>query len=289
MPTQPHYDNRTILVLLGVKNNRSQADVCKTLVEGGLNHSNAVRRFLVLERAGLIERLSKGKPQYWHLTKPGEAALQILHTAYGSAPSETLKVRFRWHAVIIKFPFNAKPRKFERQLQDNGFVYCKRHNWSGYEGVVSDALVVASPVSILVYLKVPEKGKPLEAVELGCRRALEIKVFLEKKYPGLKLNADGLLARQHMAVEGGVSRFFDEKFKYRSTRMMIDASTGVPETEFIHNSYAYEDALQLAQSIEFLATNPAALNAIKYLVAQGYGQSEDQEGAVREVERREVS
>lgn len=261
-----------MLILLGLKNNRSQAEVCKTLVEGGLNHSNAVRRFHVLERATLIERLKKGKPQFWHLTKAGEAALQILHTVYESAPSEVLKVKFRWHAVIIRFPYLSKPPSFERGLQENGFIYCKRHNWSGYEGVVSDALVVASPVSVLVYLKEPERGLPLEAVESGCRRAIEIKAFLEKKYVGLRLNADGLLARQHMAVEGGVSAFFDKAFKYRSTRMMIDASTGKPETEFIHNSYAFEDALQLAHSIEFLAVNPQALEALKYLVAQGFGQ-----------------
>lgn len=273
MTSQPHYDNRTMTILLGVKSNRSQAELARVLVEEGVNHSNVVRRFHVLERAGLIERRRKGKPQFWHLTKAGEAALTILHTVYDTAPSETLKVRFRWHAVIIKFPYLSKPPAFERQLQDAGFVYCKRSNWSGYEGVVSDALVVASPVSVLVYLKEPERGKPLDAVESGCRRAVEIKAFLEKKYPGLRLNADGLLARQHMAVEGGVSEFFDKSFKYRSTRMMIDASTGKPETEFIHSAYGYEDALQLANTIEFLATDPRALGALKYLVSQGFGQA----------------
>lgn len=271
---EPHYDYRTLTVLRGVKAGKSQAAICASLP---INHSNAVRRFHVLARRGFISRKAKGKPQFWELTAEGKAVLSVLHRVYDTAPLEG-EVSLSWHCIQILFPYKKKPPAFERRLLKGGFVAVQRATYGGFEAKMSGCIVLASPVSVWVMFKEP--GATVKrAVRAGLKRALGVKTMLENKFPGLKLNADGLLTRQHLAVRGGFSLQVPEGYKYRSDRLMIDASQkdekGNPVIEFegIHSKLAHEDMARVMAFWEALIRGEVSLDALK-LVSLSAGKPE---------------
>jgi len=280
MAREAHHTHRTLTILLGVRNNLSQAQITAMLP---VNRSNATRRFHVLETHNYIKRRAKGKPQFWELTAEGKAVLDALLEVYGAAPSEADAVAFRWHAVQVLFRYLAKPPAFERQLSKGGFILSRRATYSGYEAKLDGCTVFCSPLSIWVMLRQPA-ATPIKAVTAGLRRAFAIRDMLEQKFPGLKLDGDARLTRQHFAMEGGLSLTLPDDFKYRSERLMVDASTGKVEVEAIHSKLAHEDMVQLTELLEFVVREPKALGALKYLVAQGYGDAPAQDAKQRSLE-----
>lgn len=232
-----------------------------------------IAREFKVDRASISKRIARFKSKGWvvegirtsfkelKLTSSGKDLLNELQHVLKGLGSATLTkdftVTFRWHHLIFKIPIiKQQPGMFE-SMQKKGAFYTQRgpKNIRGWEVNIDSTPVFLTGSSFLIYPRPITAGSINEAVATGLTQLDAIYSKLLRWFPYADLSYKKELCRQHLAMVGGITTLIPDKFNYKSDRLLIDCSTGVPEIETPHKVYSVEDMTKIVAFLDSLIKN----------------------------------
>jgi len=218
--------------------------------------STISRHTTKLVNLGLITRKKIYNLRPFELTEKAKVAISIFLTR-GEEVEWNL---VRGHAFGFVCKILRKPRDLEERLKKKGWAEFHPRNWNGYTKPLWGCTVVFSPSSVQFVPQEVYAASGEAAFDEVFRLVQEVQTYLMEEYPGLVLSPLTFVYNQSYA------RVFDPlalefmrtsakegvNVTYRSDRVAIDASKGLPELETVHKVFSKDDLRLIAEFYEGL-------------------------------------
>jgi len=217
----------------------------------GISKSLTAYHLKGLTERGLVKRTVRDVIVIYELTESGKSYCSNLF----ALPSKDSPSRIRAHDLFFVVDILKKPRSFERRLKQNNWIAFYPANYRAWRKKIAKANLVFKPRVLEIYLADIYAPTPQKATAEAIKLVLEIIEELEEEYPGLRLGRPTEVARlvkQHYAIEYDplAILFHTQGRSYRSERIHIDHSKGIPELEVVHNLHAGEDICKIVRFYE---------------------------------------
>jgi len=219
----------------------------------GISKSLTAYHLKRLQERGLIKRTVKDVIVIYELTESGKSYCSNLVTL----PSKDSPRQIRAHDLFFVVDILRKPRSFEKRLKQHNWIAFYPANYRAWKKKIAKANLIFKPNVLEIYLADIYAPTPQNATAEAIKTVLEIIEQLEQDYPGLRLGKPQEVARlekQHIAIQHDplAVLYAQEGKSYRSERIHIDHSHGVPELETVHKTLAGEDIHKITRFYEEL-------------------------------------
>lgn len=216
------------------------------------------RKLKNLKNEGLISFIPLYNLRQYSLTDKGKELINYFLTGVRNEEHP-----IRYHNICFVSNIIRTPIKLGERLKENNWVIYIPKNWIGYKKVIENVMVLFTPHTVQFFVEGIYSDKQEEAVHNSIKKVIKIKEYLESEYKGLVLgNVEEVtyINNQHLA------RMYDElaveylktslklghKVTYRSDRINIDQSEGIPELEAVDKVYAQEDLRNITKWYEWI-------------------------------------
>lgn len=219
------------LILLHLSQGLIAKEIAKNI---GKSQATVSEHIGNLVYSGFIKPAAKSSIRTYEFTQKGQDAIRLIFGRYQEKPNLFV---VRAHNIKLKCPILKAPKEFEVVLCSDGWEHRQtkeKFNWDAYAKKYGDVLVTKTSRSILfqlpiMYFKSSEEAK-LEAFHI----ADEVCKILEEKYLGLKLGETELISIDCAIPNDPFAMLCKmSNFSYRDSGLVVDASTGNPEIEFV--------------------------------------------------------
>lgn len=221
------------------------------------------RRLKRLLKIRLIRKIGKSPAIYELLPRGKHTIVTFL------VPSREATIRS--HDLKMISDIIRKPKAFEQKLLKSNWVEYHTYTYSGYKNMVGTTLVLFTPHKVQFILEEFYSDDVRINMDRALKEVLGVIRLLEKRYRGLRISQPTELARiisqEHaiqrdpVAVEFKKSSINDGiNYTYKSERLKVDASKGVPELETHHKIYAIEDLERIMRFYNTLVSKEVELS-----------------------------
>jgi hypothetical protein len=209
-----------------------------------------------LENMGLItqNRIFNWRP--FELTDKGKIAVSVF-LSEGAVEMEQV---VRGHAFGFVCEILRKPKDLEERLENGGWGEFYPKNRVGYKKDLWGCTVVFNPRSVQFIPEEVYAPNGDAAFQEAYRLVLKIQDSLQSEYEGLVLGPITRIYNQQYA------RIYDpfaaellrsslkegERLTYKSDRLAVDYSKGIPELETVHRTYSKDDMRKICEFYEGL-------------------------------------
>lgn len=220
-----------------------------------------------LQKLGLLEKERLFNISKFVITNKGKKA--VFHFL-GVSEKEKQQIRLHNFSVIMKIL--RLPTQLEKKLLNHNWIEYNPKNWRAYKKKIEGLYVLWTPKTVQIPAIEVYANTISQAYSEALQRVLLIKQHLEEDYKGLLLGQPeelAYIASQHVA------KLYDPLavsaklagYKYKSNRLHIDESKGIPELETVHKIYAKDDMYKITEMYEDIIRGNSIKN-ISYTLAQ---------------------
>ena len=252
----------TLQVLLAIAQGKhTNKEITKHL---GIYKSLTAYHLKKLQKEGLIKRTVTDAVVIYELTEAGKSYCEsILNLSPQESP-----MKIRAHNMFFKVKIIRKPANLDRRLKEANWIEFYPRNYRAWRKKTEKASLVFKPNVLEIYLGDIYAATQQEAMSKAIKTVLEIIEELEHIYPGLKLAKPEEVARiekQHFAIQNDplATLYVQQGKSYRSDRIHIDHSKGIPELETVHKLHASEDVHKITQFYEELIREDFSIRDLK--------------------------
>jgi predicted transcriptional regulator len=238
----------------------------KSLMEElGIAASTVSNRVSSLVRAGLVVR----DGHLYYVTSLGKQIVSSMSRESVSPGKQNIDLHS--HAYQLKMAIRFAPPSLEKRLTHANWVAFYPEGYVAYKRRLFGAMVIFYPKSVVIHLSSIWASSPRQADALALEQAEKIRRHLENKYSsnyqGLRLGTPTKVfefCNRHHAIKNHrhAQRLLANGKSYRSDRIAVDASGGIPEEETIHPVHATEDGEILIHNDEVMIRNNLKLNEL---------------------------
>jgi len=260
-------DKLDIRILLIIDLYSTNKEICRKLKEPKWKIS---RRMTKLCRIGLLKKTGR----FFGRKLKGTIACCNFLTLY-----EKNELIIRTHNMRFKSKIVRAPEQLQEKLLKSNWVEHFPNNWTGYRKRIFNCYVLFTPKNVQYILPEIYARTSEQAIDSAVKLVLNIKESLEDEFKGFVLGKPEevtTLMNQHYANQFDPLALEHWKYKqtnnvtltYKSDRLNIDFSKGVPELETVHKVHAKDDINKITKFYEDMIRTDFDLN--DFLEVQKY-------------------
>lgn len=186
----------------------------------------------------------------------------------------------RGHAFGFVCEIVREPKGLHKQLEEGNWVAFYPKNRVAYKRRELGCMVIFNPRSVQFMPPEVYAASEAAAFEEALRLVLQVKELLETdEFPGLVLGDPSQVARvyqQHYArpFDPLANEYYKNSLKtgvqttYRSERLAVDLSPGLPELETVHRVHAKDDLRKITEFYEQMVRGALSWNDLEALRLQ---------------------
>lgn len=199
-----------------------------------------------LQARGLVRKIGS-RPVFYELTQKGK------NLCCGSPILGNVRnLPHRLHGPLTFISrILRKPQNLKQRLEDRSFIPYEPVGGTCYRKRLFNVMIIVTPSTVRFYM--PEiYGDEHEVYSDALDLLFQVIGHLEESMPGLRLGnpeCTAEISRQEVAKMGdplameyeSTGQAMGKRIIYRSDRLAIDKSKGIPELELVHRAHAQDD------------------------------------------------